>query len=66
MRFTIDLDSDADSRVSGLVATADGSPVPFSGWLQLLRVLEDGTQDNERAQAPASEGLDGQETQWDG
>jgi hypothetical protein len=41
VQYLVDLSTDQDGRVSGQVATADESPVPFSGWLELLRLLED-------------------------
>ena len=55
VRFLVDLSSDADGRVSGEVAVADQPPVPFSGWLELLRVLED----------RADHRTNGQENPWD-
>lgn len=56
VRFLVDLSSDADGRVSGEVAMADGPPVPFSGWLELLRVLE----------GRADDTTNRQENPWDG
>ena len=41
VRFLVEL-SATDGRVSGTVSTADGPPIPFLGWLDLLRRLEDG------------------------
>lgn len=40
VQFLLDLNADDDGRVSGQVAAADQPPVPFSGWLELLRLLE--------------------------
>jgi len=42
VRFVLDLSTGDGGRVSGQVSTADGPAVPFSGWLELLRLLEDG------------------------
>ncbi len=57
VRFLVDLERDQDGRVSGSVAADDQQPVPFSGWLELLRLLED------RADASPQ---NRQETPWDG
>jgi hypothetical protein len=40
-RFHLDIGRDDEDRVCGHVARAGGVPVPFSGWLELLRLLED-------------------------
>jgi hypothetical protein len=40
-RFLLDIGRDGDDRVCGHVAHDGGVPVPFSGWLELLRLLED-------------------------
>lgn len=41
MHLTLDLDTSATDRLSGTV-THDGQaePVPFDGWLDLMRLLE--------------------------
>ena len=46
MRFLLDLTSDDEGRVSGAVAAAGEPPTPFSGWLELLRLLEDRAHEN--------------------
>jgi hypothetical protein len=40
-RFILEIGRDEDDRVCGHVASDGGSSVPFSGWLELLRLLED-------------------------
>ena len=57
VRFLVDLERDQDGRITGRIAGDDQQPVPFSGWLELLRVLE------ERADASPQ---NRQETPWDG
>jgi hypothetical protein len=44
VRFVLELRSDDDGRVAGEVTGGDRPPTAFSGWLELLRVLEDRTQ----------------------
>jgi hypothetical protein len=42
VRFLVDISHDGDDdRVVGHVAREGQEPVPFSGWLELLRLLED-------------------------
>ena len=62
----MELDSDDDGRVSGQLSAEGAEPVPFDGWVQLMRVLEDGAQlaTDGDTQTPPS-GRDGQETAWD-
>lgn len=40
VRLLLELDGDADGRVTGLIGPVDGPASPFSGWLELLRLLE--------------------------
>lgn len=40
-RFLLDIGRDDEDRVCGHVAREGEIPVPFSGWLELLRLLED-------------------------
>jgi hypothetical protein len=40
-RFLLDIGRDDDDRVAGMLARAGETPVAFSGWLELLRLLED-------------------------
>ncbi len=41
MRYVIDLDHDGDGHARGTVTDGGGAaPVAFSGWLELLRLLE--------------------------
>lgn len=62
VRFVVELDMDQDGRVSGQVAAAGSPSTPFSGWLELLRLLEDRADDTtERAQPVPGDGLDQQE-----
>lgn len=41
MRFELDCAADRDGRLEGTLHWDDGGPVPFSGTLELLRLLED-------------------------
>jgi hypothetical protein len=41
MRVTLDIERSGDGRLEGTVATESGPEHPFSGTLELLRVLED-------------------------
>jgi hypothetical protein len=41
VRFLVDISRDGDGRITGHVEGSGGGPVPFSGWLELLRLLED-------------------------
>jgi hypothetical protein len=36
----VDIASDADGRVAGSVTAVGDRPLPFTGWLELLRLLE--------------------------
>jgi hypothetical protein len=45
VQFSGEMSRDRDGRVSGRVSVAGDAPVPFSGWLELLRLLEDCTED---------------------
>jgi hypothetical protein len=54
MRFELDCAADRDGRIEGTLAWEDGAPVPFSGTLELLRLLEEhvprrATRENETA-----------------
>jgi hypothetical protein len=44
MQMTVDLLRAADGRLEGTVVTDSGDRVPFSGTLDLLRLLEDLTE----------------------
>jgi hypothetical protein len=41
VRFELDCTADRDGRLEGTLGWKDGRPVPFSGTLELLRLLED-------------------------
>jgi hypothetical protein len=41
MRFELDCAADRDGRLEGTLGWEGGGPVPFSGTLELLRLLED-------------------------
>jgi hypothetical protein len=60
VRILLDLASDDEGRVSGRVAVAGEPPVPFSGWLELLRLLEVRTEEH-RGQTIGPDRVDGQE-----
>lgn len=47
LRFILDIDPDGGDRVSGQLAREGRPPVPFSGWLELLQLLEDRSDDQE-------------------
>jgi hypothetical protein len=47
LRFILDIDRNGDDRVSGQLAREGGPAVPFSGWLELLQLLEDRADDLE-------------------
>jgi len=51
VRFELDCTADRDRRLKGTLGWEDGSPVPFSGTLELLRLIEDHT-----ARRPATDG----------
>jgi hypothetical protein len=40
-RYLLDIGRDDDDRITGHVTRAGQAPVAFSGWLELLRLLED-------------------------
>ncbi|HKH06012.1 MAG TPA: hypothetical protein VKA65_12660 [Acidimicrobiales bacterium] len=40
-RYLLDIGRDDDDRVAGMLSRAGETPVAFSGWLELLRLLED-------------------------
>jgi hypothetical protein len=65
VRFLVELTRGAGGRVSGQVAAADGPPAPFSGWLELLRLLEDGMGAHGRDGSVPDQD-DAQEATWDG
>lgn len=60
MQFLVELSSDDGGRVSGQINATEGPSTAFSGWLELLRVLEDGLHDNRQQDDPARRGPDGQ------
>jgi hypothetical protein len=60
VQFLVELSSDDGGRVSGQINASEGPSTPFSGWLELLRVLEDGLHDRRQQDDPALRGLDGQ------
>lgn len=43
VQVLVEISSGVDGRVHGSVAPPDGRAVPFVGWLELLRLLEDCT-----------------------
>ena len=46
MRFILDVSTDAGNHIEGTASWADGgSPIQFSGWLALMRLLEDASRD---------------------
>ena len=47
LRFTLDIERNGDDRVSGQLAREGQPAVPFSGWLELLQLLEDLADDME-------------------
>lgn len=41
MRIIIDVSADADNRIQGTASWPDiGQPIEFSGWLALMRLVE--------------------------
>jgi hypothetical protein len=48
VRFLVELTRGEGGRVSGAVSAADAPSVPFSGWLELLRLLEEGVDPQHR------------------
>jgi hypothetical protein len=62
VQFIVELHHDDDGRISGRVVAGQADPMPFSGWLELLRLLEDAVEaDAEDALDMPDDGLDGQE-----
>ena len=45
MQFSGEMTTDEDGRVRGYLQVAGAPAVPFSGWLDLLRLLEGCTDD---------------------
>lgn len=43
VQVLVEISSDVDGRIHGSVQQPDGLAVPFVGWLDLLRLLEDCT-----------------------
>ena len=41
VQFRVELDHDEEGRISGEVVAGGAPAMPFSGWLELLRLLED-------------------------
>jgi hypothetical protein len=46
VQFRLEIERDGDAKVAGEVTAAGGHPTPFSGWLELLRLLEHGLPDD--------------------
>jgi hypothetical protein len=44
VRFSVELSSDDDGRISGEVTSADGRADSFTGWLELMSHLERGAE----------------------
>jgi hypothetical protein len=61
VRFLLDLVSDDEGRVSGSVALAGEPPTPFSGWLEMLRLLEVRTEEHRGQTIDPEHPGDGQE-----
>ena len=40
-RFTLEIERDGNDRVTGRLAREGRWSMPFSGWLELLQLLED-------------------------
>jgi hypothetical protein len=57
----VDIGSDADGRVAGSVTAVGERPLAFTGWLELLRLLERST-DARRGADPHPVTGDRQET----
>lgn len=66
VQFLVELSNDADGRVSGHVAAGDRPPAPFSGWLELLRLLEGGVDDMSAGIPAPGDGHETEEQRWDG
>ena len=67
VQFLVELGSDDDGRVSGQVTAPSGPPVSFSGWLELLRVFEDGMAGTSALGSPGTPGhrADTEESTWE-
>ena len=50
----IELDSDGDGKVAGSVTPEGGGAETFSGWLELLRLLEPGSHGTDGVDPPAA------------
>jgi hypothetical protein len=46
-RFILEIERDGDDRVTGRLAREGRWSMPFSGWLELLQLLEDLADDTE-------------------
>lgn len=46
-RFILEIERDGDDRVTGRLARDGRWPMPFSGWLELLQLLEDLADDSD-------------------
>ena len=57
MRFELDCTANRDGRLKGTLGWEDGSPVPFYGTLELLRLIEDDTPRRPAAKAQAVPGI---------
>lgn len=60
MRFELDCAADRDGRLEGTLDWDDGGPVPFSGTLELLRLLEDHAPRQLTGENEAARGAGGQ------
>jgi hypothetical protein len=45
VRVLLDIRRDGDGRVIGQITAPGGAPVRYSGWLELLHLLEDHADD---------------------
>jgi hypothetical protein len=62
VQFRVELDHDEEGRISGEVVAGGAPPMPFSGWLELLRLLESAVEaHSEGALDQLGYGRDGQE-----
>jgi hypothetical protein len=57
VRFELDCTADRDDRLEGTLGWEDGSPVPFSGTLELLRLIEDHTPRRPAAKPQTAPGI---------
>lgn len=55
VRFVLDVHRDPDGRLEGEISPQGESPQPFSGTLDLLRVLEDHTTADPSVESPADQ-----------